>query len=74
MTNPPTLTYSLEDILLRLKQKIDRQFAEVNQKFAEVNQKLDKQFEKVDDRLTKIELGQAELLQEVKAPVGCQLP
>ena len=43
-TNPPTLTYTLEEILSRLDQKIEKQFAEVNQKmdkqFAEVNQSL----------------------------------
>jgi len=54
--NPPTLTYTLEDFLLRFEQKMDRQFAEVNQKL-----------EKIDDRLTKLEIGQAELLGEIKA-------
>jgi hypothetical protein len=29
-TNPPTLTYTLEEILSRLDQKIEKQFAEVN--------------------------------------------
>ncbi|HCQ22613.1 MAG TPA: DUF4164 domain-containing protein, partial [Anabaena sp. UBA12330] len=31
-TNPPILTYTLEEILSRLDQKIEKQFAEVNQK------------------------------------------
>ena len=76
-TNPPTLTYTLEEILSRLDQKIEKQFAEVNQKmdkqFAEVNQKMDKQFaevnkklETVDSRLTKLEIGQAEISGEIK--------
>jgi septal ring factor EnvC (AmiA/AmiB activator) len=77
-TDPPTLTYTLEEVLTRFEQKVDRQFAEVNQKidkqFAEVNQKFDKQFaevnqklEKIDDRLNKLEIGQAELSGEIKA-------
>ncbi|MFM6532091.1 MAG: hypothetical protein ACKPIB_28055, partial [Dolichospermum sp.] len=86
-TNPPTLTYTLEEILSRLDQKIEKQFAEVNQKmdkqaaevnqkfaevnqkFAEVNQKfseVNKKLETIDTRLNKLEIGQAELLGEIK--------
>ena len=65
-TNPPTLTYTLEEILSRLdqkiekqftevNQKIDRQFAEVNQKFTEVNQKIEKQFTEVNKKLETID-------------------
>ena len=80
-TNPPTLTYTLEEVLTRFEQKMDKQFADVNQKmdrqsadvnqkFAEVNQKLEKidaRFDKVDERLNKLEIGQAELSGEIKA-------
>jgi chromosome segregation ATPase len=59
-TNPPTVTYTLEEILSRLDQKIEKQFAEVNQKFAEVNQKfaevnqkMDKQFAEVNQKMDK---------------------
>jgi predicted nuclease with TOPRIM domain len=76
-TNPPILTYTLEEILSRLDQKIEKQFTEVNQKmdrqFAEVNQKMEKQFtevnnklEIIDNRLNKLEIGQAELSGEIK--------
>ncbi|MFO5491478.1 MAG: hypothetical protein ACLBM6_02795 [Cuspidothrix sp.] len=76
-TNPPTLTYTLEEILSRLDQKIEKQFTEVNQKidrqFAEVNQKMEKQsaevnkkLEIIDGRLNKLEIGQAELSGEIK--------
>jgi predicted nuclease with TOPRIM domain len=76
-TNPPILTYTLEEILSRLDQKIENQFTEVNQKmdrqFAEVNQKMEKQFtevnkklEIIDGRLNKLEIGQAELSGEIK--------
>jgi len=53
--NPPTLTYTLEEILSRLDQKIEKQFAEVNQKmdrqFTEVNQKMDRQFTEVNQKM-----------------------
>jgi len=76
-TNPPILTYTLEEILSRLDQKIEKQFTEVNQKmdrqFAEINQKMEKQFtevnkklEIIDGRLNKLEIGQAELSGEIK--------
>ncbi|MDM3858504.1 MAG: hypothetical protein PT118_01385 [Aphanizomenon gracile PMC644.10] len=56
-TNPPTLTYTLEEILSRLDQKIEKQFTEVNQKmdrqFAEVNQKMDRQFTEVNQKMEK---------------------
>ncbi len=64
-TDPPTLTYTLEEVLTRFEQKMDKQFADVNQKmdkqFADVNQKL----EKIDDRLNKLEIGQVELSEKV---------
>ncbi|MFN9172189.1 MAG: hypothetical protein ACK56T_11565 [Dolichospermum sp.] len=64
-TNPPTLTYTLEEILSRLDQKIekqftevnqkmDRQFAEVNQKFTEVNQKFTEVNQKMDKQFTEV--------------------
>ena len=57
-TNPPTLTYTLEEILSRLDQKIEKQFAEVNQKmdrqFAEVNQKMDRQFAEVNQKFAEV--------------------
>jgi predicted nuclease with TOPRIM domain len=54
-TTPPTFTYTLEEILSRFEQKMDRQFAEINQKL-----------EKIDDRLNKLEISQAELSGEIK--------
>jgi septation ring formation regulator EzrA len=73
MTNdPPILTYTLEEVLTRFEQKMDKQFADVNQKmdkqFAEVNQKfaeVNQKLEKIDERLNKIEIGQAELSEKV---------
>jgi ElaB/YqjD/DUF883 family membrane-anchored ribosome-binding protein len=43
---PPILTYTLEEVLTRFEQKVDRQFTEIDRKidkqFAEVNQRLEK--------------------------------
>ena len=54
-TTPTTVSYTLEDVLDRFEQKMDRQFAEVNQKmdrqFAEVNQKMDRQFAEVNQKM-----------------------
>lgn len=58
MTTSPqtTVTYSLEEILARIEDKIDTRFEKVDRQFAEVNQ-----------RLTKLEIGQAELSGDIKA-------
>ncbi|MFM6532158.1 MAG: DUF4164 domain-containing protein [Microcystis panniformis] len=64
-TNPPTVTYTLEEILSRLDQKIEKQFAEVNQKmdkqaaevnqkFAEVNQKFAEVNQKMDKQFAEV--------------------
>ncbi|MDX1977040.1 MAG: hypothetical protein SFT94_05145 [Pseudanabaenaceae cyanobacterium bins.68] len=68
MTNtPPTLTYTLEEVLSRFEQKVDRQFTEINQKLTDINQKIDRQFAEVNQRLNKLEIGQTELSGEMKA-------
>jgi predicted nuclease with TOPRIM domain len=59
MTNTPTtVSYTLEDVLDRFEQKMDKQFAEVNQKmdrqFAEVNQKMDRQFAEVNKQFAEV--------------------
>ncbi|MFM6473170.1 MAG: hypothetical protein ACKPGH_06640, partial [Dolichospermum sp.] len=61
----PTVTYTLEEILSRLDQKIEKQFAEVNQKmdkqaaevnqkFAEVNQKFAEVNQKMDKQFAEV--------------------
>jgi chromosome segregation ATPase len=70
MTNSPTLTYTLEEVLARFEQKIDRQFADVNQKLDKIDarfEKIELRFDKVDERLNKLEIGQATLIGEIKA-------
>jgi transketolase len=47
-TTPTTVSYTLEDVLDRFEQKMDRQFAEVNKQFSEANQKMDRQFAEVN--------------------------
>jgi predicted nuclease with TOPRIM domain len=58
MTTTPktTVTYSLEDILERIENKMDARFEKVDSQLTEMNQ-----------RLTKLEVGQAELSGEIKA-------
>jgi chromosome segregation ATPase len=68
-TNPPTLTYTLEEILSRLDQKIEKQFTEVNQKiekqFTEVNQKIDRQLTEVNQKFTEVNQKFAEVNQKI---------
>jgi chromosome segregation ATPase len=58
MTTTPktTVTYSIEDILARIEDKIDARFEKVDRQLTEINQ-----------RLTKLEVGQAELSGDIKA-------
>jgi hypothetical protein len=68
MTTGPktTISYTLEDILDRLEQKIDRQFAEVNLKIDKQSAEVNKQFAEVNQRLGKLEIGLVELSGEIK--------
>ncbi|MFM8296592.1 MAG: DUF4164 domain-containing protein [Microcystaceae cyanobacterium] len=63
-TTPNTMiTYSIEDILARLEDKIDARFDKIDARF----EKVDRQLTEVNQRLTKLEVGQAELSGEIKA-------
>ncbi len=77
MTTDPqtTITYTLEDVLERFEQKMDRQFAEVNQKmdkqFSEVNQKMDRQFAEVNKQFVEVNKQFAEVNQKLnKLEIG----
>jgi septal ring factor EnvC (AmiA/AmiB activator) len=74
-TTPITVSYTLEDVLDRFEQKMDRQFAEVNQKmdrqFAEVNQKMDRQFAEVNKQFAEVNKQFAEVNQKLnKLEIG----
>jgi septal ring factor EnvC (AmiA/AmiB activator) len=74
-TTPTTVSYTLEDVLDRFEQKMDRQFAEVNQKmdrqFAEVNQKMDRQFAEVNQQFAEVNKQFAEVNQKLnKLEIG----
>lgn len=58
MTTTPktTVTYSLEEILERIENKMDARFEKVDRQLTEMNQ-----------RLMKLEVGQAELSGDIKA-------
>jgi len=63
MTNSPTITYTLEEFLMRFETKIDRQFSELKQDIAELKTEL-----KQDIAELKTELKQeiAEVKNELK--------
>ncbi len=64
-TTPTTVSYTLEDVLDRFEQKMDRQFAEVNKQFAEVNQKMDRQFAEVNKQFAEVNKQFAEVNQKI---------
>ncbi len=50
---PTTVTYSLEDILLRLEQKIDQRFEQVDRRFKQIDRKfeqIDRKFEQLEEK------------------------
>ena len=62
MSNEPvTVTYSLEEVLTRLEQKIDSRFAQIDQRFAQVEQKIDS----LQQDVTDLKVGQARLEEKV---------
>ena len=69
MTTTPktTVTYSLEDILARIEDKMDARFEKIDRQFERLENKMDSQFAEVNQRLTKLEVGQAELSGDIKA-------
>jgi len=69
MTTTPktTVTYSLEDILVRIEDKMDARFEKIDRQFERLENKMDSQFAEVNQRLTKLEVGQAELSGDIKA-------
>ena len=69
MTTSPqtTVTYSLEEILVRIEGKMDARFEKMDRQFERLENKIDTQFAEVNQRLTKLEIGQAELSGDIKA-------
>ncbi|PLS67537.1 MAG: hypothetical protein CV045_13050, partial [Cyanobacteria bacterium M5B4] len=65
MTTSPTITYTLEEFLMRFEQKIDRQFADLKQEISglktelkqdikELNQKMDKQYMEIKQEISSL--------------------
>lgn len=64
MSQPPiSVSYSLEDILKRIEDKIDNNHKDVNQRL----DKIDDRFIKIDERLNNLEKGQAKLEAKLEA-------
>ncbi len=68
--DPPTLSYTLEEVLARFEQNMNRQFTDVNQKmdrqFTEVNQKMDRQFAEVNQKFTEVNQKFTEVNQKLE--------
>lgn len=78
MSESPTISYTLEEFLLRFEQRIDRQFSELNQRidkldekmdrqYAELNQKIDKLDEKMDRQYAELNQKLSDVTGDVKA-------
>jgi predicted nucleic acid-binding Zn-ribbon protein len=69
-----TIETDLKEILDKLDQKMDRQFAQLDQKMDRQFEQLDRQFEKVEQKvdrmqsdITELQLGQAKIEGDIKA-------
>ncbi|WP_013324232.1 DUF4164 family protein [Gloeothece verrucosa] len=49
--SPVTVTYSLENILTRVEEKIERQFEDVNRKIDKFEERIHEKIDRIDDRL-----------------------
>ncbi|MCS6958800.1 MAG: hypothetical protein RMK91_01960 [Pseudanabaenaceae cyanobacterium SKYGB_i_bin29] len=71
MTTSPTITYTLEEFLMRFDQKIDRQFAELKlelkQDIAKLDQKIDRQYAELKQDIKELNQKVSELSADVKA-------
>ncbi len=67
MTTSPTITYSLEEFLIRFEMKIDRQFAELKQEIAEVKTELKQEISEVKNELKELKREVANISGDVKA-------
>lgn len=56
MNEPVTVTYSLEEVLKRIEDKLEK-----------IDEKFETKLDKIDERLTTIEIGQARLEEKVDA-------
>ncbi|MGK7932082.1 MAG: coiled-coil domain-containing protein [Microcystaceae cyanobacterium] len=72
MSEPMTVTYSLEEVLKRIEDKLDKIDEKFEAKFEKFETKLDKldekfeaKFDKLDERLNTIEVGQGKLEEKV---------
>jgi len=63
MTTSPTITYTLEEFLMRFEMKIDRQFADLKQEIVEVKNEL----KEVKNELKEVKREVSNLSGDVKA-------
>jgi predicted nucleic acid-binding Zn-ribbon protein len=74
MTQTPiTVTYSLEEVLSQISQKLDRMDTKFEHKLDEIRKDMDTKFEKIDTKfetlqkdIVEIKLGQVQMEEEVR--------
>ena len=66
MTNSPTITYTLEEFLMRFETKIDRQFSELKQDIAEVKTELKQDIAELKQEIAEIKTEFKQEIAEVK--------
>jgi chromosome segregation ATPase len=60
-----TVTYSLEQVLTRLENKIDSRFEQIDRKFEQLENKIDNRFEQIDRKFEQLEQKIDHLQQDV---------
>ncbi len=55
MSESPTISYTLEEFLLRFEQRIDRQFSELNQRIDKLDEKMNRQYAELNQKIDKLD-------------------
>ncbi len=66
MNEPVTVTYSIEEILKRIENKLDKSDAKFESKFDNLSKDLNQKLDTLSKDVTDLKVGQAELKSEVK--------
>ena len=64
---PITVTYSLEEVLIRFEQKIDKIDEKIDKLEEKFDEKIDKLEDKFNEKIDKLALGQADIKGDIKA-------
>ncbi|GBF81473.1 shikimate dehydrogenase [Aphanothece sacrum] len=67
MNEPVTVTYSIEEVLKRIEDKLDRIDEKFETKLDRIDEKFETKLDRIDERLTNLEVGQATLTEKVSS-------